>query len=310
MTVGGTGDGSTSTTCAPPRSRLAKDGEHVEAFVQESRRTEVRARAGDVESVTFAESRGRGRPADRRRADGLRVGGRPDVAEVRATVARARENAALATEDEHNVLPGPEAAEELPGLFHQDLVDTPTRAQGRAGARARRRGLAVGPAGPQGRPRVVLGLGHADRDRLDAGRSRRVRAHRLLVRRRRRSPSRATRRRRGSRSGWRATPAGWTGWRARRRPPTRAARLLGVGEAGVGRRSGRARPGRRGGVPRRAGGRAVGRVGPEGPVAVRVARRRGRRLEPGEPRRRRPAARRAGRRRRSTTRACRPSRPR
>jgi PmbA protein len=106
--------------------RVAKGGEDVEAFVQESRRTEVRARAGDVESVTFAESRGVGV----RLITGGRMGyawaADPTVAEVAATVARARENAALSTEDEHNVLPAPQRPERLPGLFHQDLVDTPT----------------------------------------------------------------------------------------------------------------------------------------------------------------------------------------
>jgi len=106
--------------------RVAKPGEDVEAFVQESQRTEVRARMGDVESVTFAESRGVGVR--------LIVGGRmgyswaadPTVAEVAQAVARARENASLATEDEHNVLPLQEVVEPLPGLFHRSLVDTPT----------------------------------------------------------------------------------------------------------------------------------------------------------------------------------------
>ncbi len=106
--------------------RVAKGGEDVEAFVQESRRTEVRARAGDVESVTFAESRGVGV----RLITGGRMGyawaADPTVAEVAATVARARENAALSTEDEHNVLPAPQRPERLPGLFHQELVDTAT----------------------------------------------------------------------------------------------------------------------------------------------------------------------------------------
>ncbi|HXJ65560.1 MAG TPA: TldD/PmbA family protein [Actinomycetota bacterium] len=106
--------------------RVAKDGEHVEAFVQESRRTEVRARAGDVESVKFSESRGVGVRLVHAGRLGYAWAADPSVAEVGATVARARENAALATEDEHNVLPTPEHPEALPGLFHQELVDTPT----------------------------------------------------------------------------------------------------------------------------------------------------------------------------------------
>ncbi len=106
--------------------RAAAGDEEVEAFAQESRRTEVRARAGEVESVTFARSRGIGV----RLIAGARMGyawaADPSEEEVAQTVARARENAALATQDEHNVLPVPEPPEELPGLFRQALVEAPT----------------------------------------------------------------------------------------------------------------------------------------------------------------------------------------
>jgi PmbA protein len=106
--------------------RAAAGGEDVEAFAEESQRTEVRARAGDVESVTFAESSGVGVRLIAGGRMGYAWAADPSLEEVGQAVARARENAALATEDEHNVLPVPERAEDLPGLFHQALVDTPT----------------------------------------------------------------------------------------------------------------------------------------------------------------------------------------
>jgi PmbA protein len=106
--------------------RAAEGDEHVEAFAQESRRTEVRARAGDVESVTFAESRGVGVRLIAGGRMGYAWAADPTADEIAQTVARARENAALATEDEHNVLPAPELAEALPGLYRQELVDMPT----------------------------------------------------------------------------------------------------------------------------------------------------------------------------------------
>jgi PmbA protein len=106
--------------------RAAERDEDVEAFAAESQRTEARARAGEVESVTFAESRGVGI----RLITGGRLGyawaADPSEVEVTTAVALARENAALATEDEHNVLPDPEEWLDLPGLYHPALVETPT----------------------------------------------------------------------------------------------------------------------------------------------------------------------------------------
>jgi PmbA protein len=104
----------------------ATGDEELEAFAQETRRTEVRARAGDVESVTFAGSRGVGVRVIAGGRLGYAWAADPREDELVQTVERARENAALATDDEHNVLPAPERAEDLPGLYHQPLVDTPT----------------------------------------------------------------------------------------------------------------------------------------------------------------------------------------
>ncbi len=95
----------------------ASGDEAIEAYAEESRRTEVTALRGEIEGLTFAESRGIGVR--------VLVGGRlgyayvadPGPGEVRRAVVRARENATLATEDPHNVLPEASAAEPIPSLF-------------------------------------------------------------------------------------------------------------------------------------------------------------------------------------------------
>jgi PmbA protein len=95
----------------------ANDGEAVEAYAEESRRTEVEARLGEVEGLTSAESRGLGV----RLIAGGRLGfayvADPSPDEVVAAVGRARENAALASDDEHNELPPPGAFEPIDGLY-------------------------------------------------------------------------------------------------------------------------------------------------------------------------------------------------
>lgn len=103
----------------------ARAGEAVEAYAEGSRRTEVDARRGEVEGLTFAETRGLGVR--------LIVGGRlgfayaayPSIEEARDVVARARENAALATEDEHNVLPAASTWEPIEGLYFEEQAAMP-----------------------------------------------------------------------------------------------------------------------------------------------------------------------------------------
>ncbi len=100
--------------------------EAVESYAEEGRHTESSALRGEVEGLTFAESRGVGIR--------LIVGGRlgyawvadPSVDEVRAAVSRARENAALAEPDEHNGLPEPSAIEALPELYRAESANVPT----------------------------------------------------------------------------------------------------------------------------------------------------------------------------------------
>ncbi|MEP6476573.1 MAG: TldD/PmbA family protein [Actinomycetota bacterium] len=100
--------------------------EAVEAYAEESRRTEVDALRGEVEGLTFAESRGVGVRLISGGRTGYAYAADPSADEVREAVARARENAALAAPDECNVLPAVEAFEPMPEVFRASQADTPT----------------------------------------------------------------------------------------------------------------------------------------------------------------------------------------
>jgi PmbA protein len=103
----------------------AEGDEGVEAFAEESRHTEASALRGDVEGLTFAESRGVGVRLISAGRLGYAWAADPSLDEVRDAVARARENAALAEPDEHNVLPAFEPAEPMPELFRADQAQIP-----------------------------------------------------------------------------------------------------------------------------------------------------------------------------------------
>lgn len=100
----------------------AADDDEAEAYALESTRTEVRARGGEVDSLTSAFSRGLGVR--------VIVGGRmgyawaadPAPREASALLEAARGAAGFATPDEANALPSADASEELPGLFREDLA--------------------------------------------------------------------------------------------------------------------------------------------------------------------------------------------
>ena len=96
----------------------AQSGEQVEAFAEEERRTEVSALRGEVEGMTFAESRGVGVRVIRDDRLGYAWASDPTEDEVRTAVARARENAALAEPDPANGLPDAAPVEPMPELFH------------------------------------------------------------------------------------------------------------------------------------------------------------------------------------------------
>lgn len=100
--------------------------ESVEAYAEESRRTEVRARGGEVEGLTFAESRGVGVRVISEGRLGYAYVADPSASEIGEAVARARENAAFATPDEFNALPIGEAAQAIPELFRESQAGMPT----------------------------------------------------------------------------------------------------------------------------------------------------------------------------------------
>ena len=98
----------------------AREGEAVEAYAEESRRTEVTARRGEVEGLTFAESRGVGVRLIAGGRLGYAYAADPSADEVRHAVASARENAGLATPDEHNALPVAASAAPISSLYRED----------------------------------------------------------------------------------------------------------------------------------------------------------------------------------------------
>ena len=104
----------------------AESAESVEAFAEESRHTEASALRGEVEGVTFAESRGVGVRLISGGHLGYAYAADPTADEVREAVLRARDNAALAGPDEHNVLPSFVPAEPIDALYREDQAAIPT----------------------------------------------------------------------------------------------------------------------------------------------------------------------------------------
>src|SRR5213594_2815209 len=76
----------------------ARDHESVEAYAEEARRTEVTAHKGEVEGLTFAESRGVGIRLIANGRLGYAYAADPSLDEVPEALARARESVELATE--------------------------------------------------------------------------------------------------------------------------------------------------------------------------------------------------------------------
>lgn len=105
----------------------ARDHEAVEAYAEETRRTEVTAHKGEVEGLTFAESRGVGIRLISRGRLGYAYAADPSIGEIGTAVARARENAELATEDEFNALPPAKPIEPITTLFRQDQAALATQ---------------------------------------------------------------------------------------------------------------------------------------------------------------------------------------
>ena len=104
----------------------AEAGEAVEAYAEESRRTEASALRGEVEGLEFSESRGVGVRVIREARLGYAWAADPDADDIREIVGRARENSALAATDEHNVLPEPASWTPIPELFRETSAAVPT----------------------------------------------------------------------------------------------------------------------------------------------------------------------------------------
>ena len=106
----------------------AREGEHAEVYAGWSRKTEVKARRGEVDSLTSAETRGVGVRVVIDGRLGYAWSADPEPEEAAGLLDLARAAAEHATPDEANVLPDPEPAEDLPGLFrHAALEVAPER---------------------------------------------------------------------------------------------------------------------------------------------------------------------------------------
>jgi PmbA protein len=101
----------------------AGGGEQVEAYATESRRTEVRARQGRVDSLTQAGSRGIGVRVVTDGRLGYAWAADPDVEEVRSLLAAAREAASSSTPDQANGLAPVRDADPIPALFRPSVVN-------------------------------------------------------------------------------------------------------------------------------------------------------------------------------------------
>jgi PmbA protein len=100
----------------------AQDDEGVEAFAEEGRRTQVRVRDGEVESLTFSESRGVGVRVLSGHRLGYAYAADPGPDEVTALVGAARDGARFTQADEANVLLPLSATEPVPGTYREALA--------------------------------------------------------------------------------------------------------------------------------------------------------------------------------------------
>jgi PmbA protein len=104
----------------------AAGGEAVEAYAADGRRTSVKARAGEVESLSFAESRGLGVRVILDGRQGYAYATDPNPDEARDLVRLARENARLGEPDDAFGLPPAETIEPMPELFIGSMAELST----------------------------------------------------------------------------------------------------------------------------------------------------------------------------------------
>lgn len=104
----------------------ARDGEQVEAFAMRQIETDIEALGGDVDSLSSAETRGLG---IRIIADGRQGYASTSILSTEAvaqTLDEARSNAAVATPDDANALPGPQDVPEIETeLVRDGFLDVP-----------------------------------------------------------------------------------------------------------------------------------------------------------------------------------------
>ena len=125
---------------------VAAPGEQVEAYAEENRHTEVRARGGEVEGLTFSESRGLGVRVVRDGRVGFAYVADPDTDEAHGAVATARENALLAEPDDANGLPEDvPAPEPMPGLYRERQASMPVEDKVSAAVAMERRATSIDP---------------------------------------------------------------------------------------------------------------------------------------------------------------------
>ena len=247
----------------------ATGDEAVEAYAEESRHTEASALRGEIEGLTFAESRGVGVRLIAGGRLGYAYAADPTPDEVREAVRRARENAALAEPDEFNLLPSSAPRRAHPGAVPRGPGRHRHRPQGRARAGPGATGDLRRPARHEDRRGADRRRRLARRDRVDQRRAGRIRADRRLVRG-------GLPRRRGRRDADRVLVhdrprhrrAGLGG--DRRRGGAARGAHAGCREAADREGPDRARPVRRDVVPGRAGRGALGGGRPEAALVVRV----------------------------------------
>jgi PmbA protein len=123
----------------------ATGDEAVEAYAEESRHTEASALRGEIEGLTFAESRGVGVRLIAGGRLGYAYAADPTPDEVREAVRRARENAALAEPDEFNLLAAPAAVAPIAELYREDQANIPTDRKVALALDLERRAISIDP---------------------------------------------------------------------------------------------------------------------------------------------------------------------
>jgi PmbA protein len=123
----------------------AREGEDVEAYGSSGQRTQVRVRGGDVESLTFADSRGVGVRLITANRVGYAYAADPSEGDVDELVQSARASAGFAELDEGNELPSLVAVEPMPDIFREAATAVETERKVSLAVELERRAVSVHP---------------------------------------------------------------------------------------------------------------------------------------------------------------------